>query len=734
MSGLWNRGRVTVLVLVALIILMITGCGGGGGGFDPAPTPKPPTPAPSQEPVNAVDVEPFQVLERGPENTPLTLQLTTQGSYKAGEDFIGQGFMAPWVENLKKYVHQEITTVQVGDEARASSQMGCLPDGRIVSAADTLNSTALSTGGTEPTGFIVKMLTVGDSKTASGIDKAITYTGYVLGDTVVGVPDEVKDVIRDWMARRQSEEDARQTSGAQDPIKRLLALDAYHKGRPLVKVLVDSGDGGGAWKFTVPTDACDGDQLILVGAVSDRDAKWWFAQLNPGTPTTQPPTDHEIKDPKEPKPRKKKGWLIAGALIVASFIPASALWGCPSNQQSQQAEGDCPPDHHVEARLEVECEDANHDHIVFEGEMIQFHVDTNAPVVKVGFPDGTFQNKVNSSGIGFDFEDMVDEVTADTTHTWTFAAGLLTDSCTFQVKNAVVPQVQIRPRNLVDEEALDLGDQVRFEAVNCHHTATWSVSGGGTLSDPGTSVDGWPTILLTATTAGGPFTISVTCGENGSDSTTFEVNPPVQVNQPPVISMFHCMVSATESLSVDFTVTATDSDGTIVDYFYEFGDTGSLSTLHTTDSTVSHTYAIAGTYNVKVTVTDNDGATDTDTCLVTVTSGGGGTDPFAGITAQIRPNDLDSRTLDMSEGEEHQLNLMLLTSTGSEFTPPSGSTYQWWWDSNDGAQAMELEITNGGKNLRVYGALSTEGTHTLRGRVTNGSHFREHQIDIVIAP
>ncbi|PRY49342.1 PKD domain-containing protein [Geodermatophilus tzadiensis] len=57
-----------------------------------------------------------------------------------------------------------------------------------------------------------------------------------------------------------------------------------------------------------------------------------------------------------------------------------------------------------------------------------------------------------------------------------------------------------------------------------------------------------------------------------------------------------------------------DVDGTVAGYAWEFGDgvTG-------TGPTASHTYAAAGTYTVRLTVTDDDGATGTTTRVVTVT-------------------------------------------------------------------------------------------------------------------
>ena len=72
-------------------------------------------------------------------------------------------------------------------------------------------------------------------------------------------------------------------------------------------------------------------------------------------------------------------------------------------------------------------------------------------------------------------------------------------------------------------------------------------------------------------------------------------------------------------LTVNFTDSSTDSDGTIASRSWNFGDGGT-----STATNPSHTYAAAGTYTVTLTVTDNDGATDTTTQSVTVSSGGGG--------------------------------------------------------------------------------------------------------------
>ena len=125
-----------------------------------------------------------------------------------------------------------------------------------------------------------------------------------------------------------------------------------------------------------------------------------------------------------------------------------------------------------------------------------------------------------------------------------------------------------------------------------YHDVTSGSNGGETATV------GWD-----LTTGFGSFKLSLVAADIGGGSS----------NVPPVAN-FNDSISG---LTVNFTDSSTDSDGTIASRSWNFGDGGT-----STATNPSHTYSAAGTYTVSLTVTDNGGATNTKTQSVTVSSGG----------------------------------------------------------------------------------------------------------------
>jgi PKD repeat protein len=97
-------------------------------------------------------------------------------------------------------------------------------------------------------------------------------------------------------------------------------------------------------------------------------------------------------------------------------------------------------------------------------------------------------------------------------------------------------------------------------------------------------------------------------GDNlGSYSVTLNI---IKDLAPRITSYTADPTSGIHPLDVAFQCTATDPDGSVVEYRWRFGD-GSTDT--TTTGQTTHTYTEPGTFSAKVTVVDNEGATRSST-------------------------------------------------------------------------------------------------------------------------
>ena len=168
---------------------------------------------------------------------------------------------------------------------------------------------------------------------------------------------------------------------------------------------------------------------------------------------------------------------------------------------------------------------------------------------------------------------------------------------------------------------------------------------------------------------------------------------------------------------------SSDPDGTISTYAWDFGDGETASGV-----SAEHTYALAGTYTVRLTVTDDDGASDSTTRQVTVTAPDPGPGPEPEPPGDgVVGADAFSRTVGSGWGT---------ADTGGAWVTTSGAG-----SVQAGVGRLQLGSAGSIASARLPGAEGTElttsttvswdkrpsgsgGYTLLRGRIAAGGEYR----------
>ncbi len=200
--------------------------------------------------------------------------------------------------------------------------------------------------------------------------------------------------------------------------------------------------------------------------------------------------------------------------------------------------------------------------------------------------------------------------------------------------------------------------------------------------------------------APGTYTVSLTVtDDDGATDTEIHTIQVGSINQSPVAAFNFSPTNPLVGSWVQFNGSASsDPDGTITSYAWNFGDGG-------TGSGVSryHQFAAPGTYTVSLTVTDDDGATDTE--IHTIQVGSINQSPVAAFTTPPSPG--------VSEWVRFD---------GSASYDPDGSISTYAWNFGDGGT---------GSGVTPYHRFAAPGTYTVTLTVTDDDGATDTEIHTV---
>jgi len=232
----------------------------------------------------------------------------------------------------------------------------------------------------------------------------------------------------------------------------------------------------------------------------------------------------------------------------------------------------------------------------------------------------------------------------------------------------------------------------------------------------------------------GDYTISATAYDTAGQTASDLVSVTVEnVNDPPVSNAGPDQFSYVDEV-VTFDGSASyDPDGTIVSYYWVFGDGGTGS-----GETTTHTYNQPGTYTVSLTITDDGGLTDTDYAVVEIEEAPSETVEFEdsfeigewnGLWVEDTQNDWfrsrhrSSHGSYAAEVDGNANNAQLALASSIDLSGKSSATltYSWFIERNwDSGEYIALDVYDG----------SWHEVAKLRGNVDQENVWHNVNVDL----
>jgi len=173
-------------------------------------------------------------------------------------------------------------------------------------------------------------------------------------------------------------------------------------------------------------------------------------------------------------------------------------------------------------------------------------------------------------------------------------------------------------------------------------------------------------------------TLTVTDDDNATGKATAIKEA---LNRPPVAIFSESTETAYIGEAITFNASDSyDLDGTIVNYFWEFGDG-----TNTTGVIVNHAYDINGTVNVTLTVTDDDGASNSSASTKTILKN----EPPVPLFTESAEN--------VNTGE-------VITFNASGSYDPDGNITSYFWDFGDGTSTTGVTVDHAYVDAGAYTA------------------------------